>query len=127
MTRLARGVPLTGTAALARRSVSGLRRVPRPAVITSVRGGAALRPRIRLGKDHVGTGQAVRVAQLQEEASVRVEDVVIRRAAQRLGHGRDTLLATFDFDEHTTRRLIDRDDHILVGELLAILLVPEPD
>src|SRR5688572_31757056 len=48
-------------------------------------------------------------------------------AAERFGHRRNALLAAFDLDEYADRRLVDGDGDILVRELLAVLLVAEPD
>jgi len=70
--------------------------------------------------------QELNVAVLDEQPAVRIEDEVGGRAAERLRHREDALLAPFDLDEHADRRLVDRDDHILVREFLAVLLVPEP-
>ena len=47
--------------------------------------------------------------------------------AERLGHRGDAVLAAFDLDEDADRRFVDRDDDVLVRELLAVLLVAEPD
>ena len=63
----------------------------------------------------------------RNNAAVGIEDVVGVRAAERRGHVRDALLAAFDLDEDADRRLVDRDDDVLVRELLAVLLVAEPD
>ena len=72
--------------------------------------------------------EAALLAVPHEEAAVRIEHVVGRPAAERDRHLRDAAIAAFDFDETSpTRRLVDRDDHIVERELLAVLLVAEPD
>ena len=39
----------------------------------------------------------------------------------------DGVFAALDLDEHADRRFVDRDHHVVGGELLAVLLVAEPD
>src|SRR5687767_11504007 len=103
MTRRTSGTPLTGMAALARTEVSGRRRVPRPAARIRARNARSIAGRgpeeRRFGpEDHVGRCEAVRVAVLQEQAAIGVEDVVVGRAAERRGRVLDPLLAALDFD-----------------------------
>src|SRR4029077_20026292 len=114
------GWPATGIAGLARSSVSAGSRVPRPAASTSAR-------ILVVVEQHVGGGHAALVAVLQEEAAVRVGHVVGLSAAERHRRGHDALLAAFDLDERPNRRLVNRDDHVVFRELLAVLLVAEPD
>src|SRR5687768_316370 len=92
----------------------GRRSAPAPA--GSFAGAAHLRAGRYGGQaseDHVGTGQAVGVAMLQEQESVRIGDVVGWRLAERAGRGVNRILAAFDLDEHPHRRFIDRDYHIV--------------
>src|SRR5438552_3333987 len=62
-----------------------------------------------------------------EEAAVRLEHIDVRASAERLGRRGDAAIAAFDFDKHTDRRLVDRDDAVVEREFLAVLLIPEPD
>src|SRR6185436_15437550 len=121
MVRRASGSPSTGAAALARASVSGCRRVPRPAVRTSAR--------TLLGspEHHVGAVEPGFLLVLQEQRAVGVYDVVGRPPSEGARHGGDARFAALDLDEHADRRLVDGDDDVLVREFLAVLLVAEPD
>ena len=114
------GSPATGSAALARTNDSGRRRVARPAVSTS----AGIIPSVNTMFAPVRPNS---LAVLDEEAAIGVEDEVGRRAPERRRHGEDALFAAFDLDERADRRLVERDGDVLGRELLAVLLVAEPD
>src|SRR5688500_3160977 len=131
MTRRTSGMPLTGTAALALTDVSGRSRVPRPAARISARNAPSIArgsPEERgFGAEHhVGRVDAAGFPMLQKEAAIGIEDVVGLRSAERRRGGLDALFASLDLDEHPDRGLVDGHDHVVVGELFAVLLVPEP-
>src|SRR6266508_3376858 len=115
------GSPATGIAGLARTSVSGRRRVPRPAVSTS-----AWRSRSVL-EQHVGNRHAARLAINDVETAIGIDQVIVGRAAERFGHSRDAAIAALDLDKRADRRLVERDDDIVEREFFTILLIAEPD
>src|SRR5262249_42692379 len=117
------GSPATGIAGLARISVSGLRRVPSPAVSTSACCTGRSDP---LVKKHVTHRKPTLAALLAEQPTIRIEQVVARRTAERFGHVGDALRTTFDLDKHANRRLVHGDDDVLHCELFTVFLVPEP-
>src|SRR5262245_46975047 len=125
MIRRAIGTPATGMAGLARTSVSGRKRVPRPAVKTSACLGVS-----RLGggvKQHVGGGEAARAPVLAEETAIRIQQVVLRPAPERFGHLVDAAIAALELDERADGGFVHGHDHVLERELFAVLLVAEPD
>src|SRR4051794_18253325 len=123
--RAAIGSPATGIAGFARTSVSGRRRVPSPAASTSAWGGGTRRS--AFCEQHVTRFKAALLAFGEEERAVRGNEVVAFGAAERSGRGADAGVGPFDLDERAERRLVDRDRHVAVRELLAVLLVTEPD
>ena len=118
------GSPATGIAGLAQTSVSGRSRVPSPAASTSACVIHGLRSPV---EDHVGDRQTALLAVADEQSAVGIEQVVGRLTAQRTAAVGDAALAAFDLDEGPHRRLVDGDDDVVGGELLAVLLIPEPD
>src|SRR5439155_14422844 len=78
-------------------------------------------------EQHVGNRNAASAAMLAKEPAIRVEQVVGRSAPQRLGHISDAAIPALDLHERAERGLVHRDDHVLQGKLLTILLVAEPD
>ena len=63
---------------------------------------------------------------LDEEAAVGIEHEIRRRASERNRHREDAFFAAFDLDERADGRLVDGDDDVFGGVLLAVLLVAEP-
>src|SRR5438876_5743445 len=124
MMRRTSGTPATGTAGLASVSVTGRSLVPRPAVNASA---CVIIGRSAGVKQHVGRFDAALLAVLHEETAVGIEDVVAGAAPEQLRRLRDAAIAAFDFNKHADRRFVDRDDAVVECELLAVLLVAEPD
>ena len=139
MTRRTSGSPLTGTAALARTDVRGRRRVPSPAARISARKPSESKcaPRSAASCD-AGSSRRCR-------RPCRTLEAEARRGAAGTGRGTSRGCSrpacgrapppsfsmpcspALDLDEHADRRFVDRDDDVFVRELLAVLLVPEPD
>ena len=121
------GSPATGIAGLARTSVSGRSRVPRPAVSTSAWRCSVGRRRSVSSKQHVGRSAGRGARQSTHEQARGTS-----RARSRPVRGRAPLrrrrcrVAAFDLDEGPDRRLVERDDDVVEREFLAILLIPEP-
>src|ERR1051325_3833846 len=131
--RRASGSPATGTAGFARTSLSGRRRVPRPAVriiaLVDMVGAERAPPGAggsHLGEQHVGRGDAARLALEDVDAPVRIEQVIGRTAPERHRHLVNAVRAALDLDERPDRRFVDCDDHVVERELFAVLLVAEP-
>src|SRR5690242_15605632 len=106
------GRPATGMAGLARTSVSGRRRVPRPAVRTSAcegscegGTGSAKGARSILVEQHLGGRRAARFAVAEVQRPVRIDDVVAGPAPERLGGLGNAPVAALDLDEGANRRL----------------------
>ncbi len=120
------GSPATGIAGFARTRVNGRRRVPSPAVSTS-----ACEKGTRCCQRPANTmspaGRSAFLAEADEQRAIRIDDVVGRAAAERIDGRDDAAVAAFDLDERADRCFVDRDDHLVERELLAVFLVAEPD
>ena len=64
---------------------------------------------------------------LQEQPAIRVEHIVRLAAPECSRHELDCTLTAFDFHESADGRFIERDRRVFGCELLAKLLIPEPD
>ena len=104
------GRPATGSAALARTSESGRRRVARPG---RERRAPGIMPAWRRRTSNSMSRALERLFACGEaprkSAAVGIEDEVGGRAAQRVGDREDAFLGAFDLDEGADRRLVQRD------------------
>src|SRR5262245_47520555 len=115
------GSPATGTAGFALTSVSGRRRVPRPAVSTSALVTSGMR------EEHIADRQASPRLVLDVQRAIRGEHVVRWSAPESFDGAKDAGFAAFDFDEGANRRFVDGDDGVAEPELFAHFFVAEPD
>src|SRR6478609_5415656 len=77
-------------------------------------------------EEHVRAWHSVLLAVTNEQSTIGVEKVIRWAASERLGRPLDSAFAAFDLDEHADGRFVDRDDAVVDGEFLAVLLVAKP-
>jgi hypothetical protein len=70
-------------------------------------------------KHHVRSVDSVGGSVRHEQAAVRVKNKITRRPAEGARHQLNALLASFDFDERTHGRFVERD-----GDVLGCIFFP---